>query len=92
MKVIAINIGNGKERIEVDGNVFLKSVKIGKWSHVTRIKTSGWYEPITPTKKRLIETNCTYMMKSSSYEKATKSVPAPGLVIESREVVEIERV
>jgi len=39
MKAVAIRIGqSGKERIEVDGTVYLKSVPVGKWNYISRIE------------------------------------------------------
>jgi hypothetical protein len=64
MKATANQIGNSKkERVEVDGKVFLQSVNVGRWTHVVRVVITGGLNAGT------------YTGKSASAEAAAKWIP-----------------
>ena len=84
MKAIAFNLGNGKERIEVDGEIFLESVQVGRWSHIVKII------PIHVENDFVMAPTMSKHPTLKSAE-STKGRLVRGAKIQSKEIAEVER-
>ena len=78
MRAIAERIGKSKkERVIVDGEVFLKSVDIGKWSHVGKVTYDG--------------NDNGFILKSSTEEGINKAISGFIVNVLTSETAKIER-
>ena len=72
MRAIAERISASKERITVDGNVYLKSVTIGRWNYVSEVVVDRGVDAFT------------FYARHADKQTASPSIPAGQILCSVR--------